>query len=189
MYDIEKIKQKVKELVNKERYIHCLLTGDVAKELAKQYKYDEEIAYVVGISHDIAKDFDETNNKYWVNKYHLPIEILSSYYRKMVHAEIGALVCKEWFNYTDEMCNAIRFHTIPNDEMNLLDKIIFIADKIGRTDIPDDLKGLKEIAFKNLDEAMILFLEKQQVLLKNQGKDLFPRTIKLLESLKKNISM
>ena len=41
MYDIEKIKQKVKELVNNERYNHCLLTGEAAIELAKQYSDDK----------------------------------------------------------------------------------------------------------------------------------------------------
>ena len=188
MYDIEKIKQKVKELVNNERYNHCLLTGEAAIELAKQYNYDTSIAYIVGISHDIAKDFDDAKNRYWVDKYQLPKDLLSKDYRKMIHADIGALVCKEWFNYTDEMCNAIKYHTIPNEDMSLLDKIIFIADKIGRNDIPEELKDLKEVAFKNIDAAIVLFLEKQQLMLKRQGKDLFPKTIKLLELLKKNTS-
>ena len=103
----------------------------------------------------------------------------------MIHADIGAIVCQEWFGFNTEMCRAIKYHTVPDEEMGLLDKIIFIADKIGRIDIPEDLKDLKEVALNNLDEAIILFLEKQQIMLKKHNKDLFPRTIKLLESLKK----
>ena len=184
MYDIEKIKQIVKELVNEKRYNHCLLTGEAAKELARQYNYDEEIAYIVGITHDIAKDFDDETIKYWADKYKLPEELLRDNYKDLIHADIGALVCKEWFNFTDEMCSAIKYHTSPCEEMSLLDKIIFIADKIGRNNIPEDLKSLKKLALTNLDEAIVLFLEKQQIMLNKKGKDLFPRTIKLLELLK-----
>ena len=185
MYDIENIKQTVKKLVNEERYNHCLLTGDAAKELAKKYNYDEKIAYIVGIAHDIAKDFSKEEIKKWADKYQLPKELLKDNYKQLIHADIGAIVCQEWFNFNAEMCRAIKYHTVPDEEMNLLDKIIFIADKIGRTDIPEDLKDLKEVALNNLDEAIILFLEKQQIMLKKHNRDLFPRTIKLLESLKK----
>ena len=185
-YDI--IDKKVKELVKDTRYEHSVLVSIEAEKLAKHYGIDSNKAKLVGLAHDIAKDFSDDENKYWVIKYNLDKSLLRSDYRKMIHADVGAVVCKEWFNYTDEMCNAIKYHTIPNEDMSLLDKIIFIADKIGRNDIPEDLKDLKEVAFKNIDAAIVLFLEKQQLMLKRQGKDLFPKTIKLLELLKKNTS-
>ena len=185
MYDAEIIKNKVKELVNERRYEHCLLTGEVAKELAKHYGYDENIAYVTGIAHDIAKDFSDEENEMWIHKYNLDDSLLDESYRKMVHADIGALVCKEWFNFSDEMCNAIKYHTVANEEMSLLSKIIFIADKVGRKDIPEDIKDLKEIAFRDIDEAMVVFLEKERVMLNNNGRDLLEGAIKLLEKLKR----
>ena len=40
--------------------------------------------------------------------------------RKMIHADIGAVVCKEWFNFSDEMCNAIKYHTVANEVMTLV---------------------------------------------------------------------
>lgn len=184
MYDIEVIKNKVKELVNDKRYEHSLLTAKEAKELAMHLGYDPNIAEVVGMAHDIAKDFSDEENEMWVHKYNLDESILDESYRKMIHADIGAVVCKEWFNFTDEMCNAIKYHTVANEEMSLLDVIIFIADKIGRVDIPDDLKDLKKIAYSDLDEAMALFLEKEQVMLQSNGRDLLPGAKMLLERLR-----
>ena len=185
MYSVEEIKKKVKELVNEERYEHSLLTGEAARLLAKRYNYDEEIAYAVGISHDIAKDFSDGENKYWIHKYNLDERLLDNDYKKMIHADIGAVVCKEWFNFSDEMCNAIKYHTIANEEMSLLDKIIFIADKIGRNDIPEDLKDLKDIALNNIDEAIVVFLENERIMLNKKGYDLLPGAIVLLNNLKK----
>ena len=185
MYNVEEIKKKVKELVNEERYEHSLLTGEAARLLAKRYGYDEEIAYIVGISHDIAKDFSDDENKYWIHKYNLDERLLDNDYRKMIHADIGAVVCKEWFNFSDEMCNAIKYHTVANEEMSLLDKIIFIADKIGRNDIPEDLKDLKDIALNNIDEAIVVFLENERIMLNKKGYDLLPGAVVLLNNLKK----
>ena len=185
MYNVEEVKKKVKELVNEERYEHSLLTGEAARLLAKRYNYDEEIAYAVGISHDIAKDFSDDENKYWIHKYNLDERLLDNDYKKMIHADIGALVCKEWFNFNDEMCNAIKYHTVANEEMSLLDKIIFIADKIGRNDIPEDLKDLKDIALNNIDEAIVVFLENERIMLNKKGYDLLPGAMVLLNNLKK----
>ena len=101
----------------------------------------------------------------------------------MIHADIGAVVCKEWFNFNDEMCNAIKYHTIANDEMSVFDKIIFIADKVGRKDIPEDLKDLMNIALEDIDRAMVIFLNKEKDMLNKNGKDLFPGALKLLGKL------
>ena len=186
MYNIEKVRKKVKELVNEKRYEHSLLTAKEAKELAIHLGYDAKIAEIVGMAHDIAKDFSTEENEEWVNKYNLDKSLLDDSYRKMIHADIGAVVCKEWFNFSDEMCNAIKYHTVANEEMSLLDVIIFIADKIGRKDLPEDLKGLKEIAYQDLDEAMKILLEREQVMLQGRGRDLLPGAKKLLKYLKEN---
>ena len=184
MYDIEVVKNKVKELVNEKRYEHSLLTAKEAKELALHLGYDANIAEIVGMAHDIAKDFSDEENEKWVNKYNLDKSLLDESYRKMIHADIGSVVCKEWFNFSDEMCNAIKYHTVANEEMSLLDVIIFIADKIGRIDIPEDLKDLKSIVYQDLDKAMALFLEREQVMLQSKGRDLLPGAKKLLERLR-----
>ncbi len=184
MYDIEVVRNKVKELVNEKRYEHSLLTAKEAKELAIHLGYDGNIAEIVGMAHDIAKDFTDEENAKWVHKYNLDESLLDESYRKMIHADIGALVCKEWFNFNDEMCNAIKYHTVANEEMSLLDVIVFIADKIGRVDIPEDLKDLKAIAYRDLDEAMAMFLEREQMMLRSKGRDLLPGAKILLERLR-----
>ena len=185
-YDI--IDKKVKELVKDTRYEHSVLVSIEAEKLAKHYGIDSNKAKLVGLAHDIAKDFSDDENKYWVIKYNLDKSLLRSDYRKMIHADVGALVCKEWFNFSDDMCLAIKYHTVANEKMSMLDKIIFIADKIGRKDIPENIKDLKEIAYENIDKAMVFFLEWEQVHLINNGVDLLPQTKIILKELRESIS-
>ena len=65
-------------------------------------------------------------------------------YKNIKHADIGAIIAKEEYNLDNDICNAIKYHTIGNKDMDMLAKIIFIADKIGRKKIPEALKPVKK---------------------------------------------
>ena len=186
-YEREMIKEKLKTLVKPGRYKHCLLVASFAEKLAKIYGLDSEKCYLAGLAHDIAKNFSYEENKFWVEKYGLSLSLLDDNYSKMVHADVGALVVKEWFNFDDDMYAAVKYHTIGNRKMTTFEKIIFIADKVGRVDLNSDLKEVKELATKDLDLAILLFLEKQEIILKNIGRGLHPETVQLINNLKNGI--
>ena len=181
---IEKIKKDLKERVKEKRYNHSCLVAEEAKKLAEIYGENPREAYITGLAHDIAKDFTDEENRYFVEKYNLPKEILVPEYEKILHSDIGAVVCREWYDFSDEMCRAIKYHTIGNAEMTTFEKIIYIADKIGRTVLPDDLKGLPEKSYNNLDDALLYFLIKQKIKLEESGIKQSDVTIKLMNSLK-----
>ena len=180
----DKIKEKLKELVKPKRYKHSMFVAEEARKLAKIYNEPVEKAYLTGLAHDIAKSFDNKENEKWIKRYDLDEKWLSKENEKLIHAEVGAVVAKEYFDFDDEMCNAIKYHTIGNNEMSTFDKIIYIADKIGRTVLPEDLKDLPEIAYRNLDEAILFFLIKQKNKFDEKGKKQANVTIELLNSLK-----
>ena len=123
MFDVEKIKVDVKKAMSFKRYEHSLLVAEEAKKLAKTYQYDEDKAYITGLCHDIAKELTDEENKYFIQKYKIDDSI-----KKIIHADIGSIICKEKYGFTDEMCQAIKSHTIGNEDMTILDKIIFIAE-------------------------------------------------------------
>lgn len=182
---IEKIKNDLKEKVNEKRYNHSLLVAKEAKKLALRYNEDERKAYVTGLAHDIAKDFSDEENKYFAEKYNLPKEIFNPKYHNILHSDIGAVACKEWYGFTDEMSDAIKYHTVANENMTTFEKIIFLADKIGRKNIPEDIANLPRLAYINLDEATLYFLKKQIVDLERRGLEISPITLKLIEHLEK----
>jgi len=177
------IKEKLKKIVNKKRYDHSILVANEAKKLAKIYSEDEYMAYLVGLAHDIAKDFSKEENTKWIEKYNCDRRILNKENEKIIHSYVGALVAKEWFNFDDNMCSAIKYHTIGNEKMSKFDKIIFISDKIGRENLSSDFEKLKEIAYHNLDEAMLFYLNLLEEKLKKQGLKLNQDSIKLRKSL------
>lgn len=183
--NINKIDTYLKENLSKKRYEHSLLVAKEAKSLAKIYHVDEEKAYLAGLIHDIAKELSEEENNYWIKKGNLAHDLKKENYKKIRHADIGALIAKEKYNLDNDICNAIKYHTIGNKNMDTLAKIIYIADKIGRKEIPKELIPIKDLVKKDLNAALIYFIEKQNKNLISKNITPHKNTEELLQTLKK----
>ena len=184
MSDVEKIKRDLRSLLSEYRYLHSLRVAEVAKGLAACYSYDIEKAYATGLVHDIAKEFSDEENRDIVSKYHLPIELLDKNYRKMLHADIGAVIAKNVYGFDDEACHAILSHAIGNIPMNLLDKIIFVADKIEPCKVYEGIELERKMASHDLNQAMIMCIENNHKKLVREKKYIHPRSIEVLNYLK-----
>ena len=176
MLDIEKIKTDLESSLSKYRYEHSIRVAEEAKTLAKYYG--------AGLLHDIAKEYDEGENKYWIDKYNLDKRLLDKKNSKICHAEIGAVVAKELYQVNDEICQAIKYHTIGNKDMNILDKIIFIADKIESGKNYLGIEEERDLAYKNIDKALINCLENTKKKLECENRTLDVESEKLLNYLK-----
>lgn len=183
--EIKNIKEELKKHLSPYRYDHSLRVAETAKSLAKHYHIDEPKAYITGLLHDIAKELSEEENQYWIEKYHLNKNLNEEKNRKIKHADIGAVIAKEKYHLDENCCNAIKYHTIGNKNMNTLAKIIYIADKIGREKIPEELKPVEQLAYKNIDEALLYCIEQQEKKLKEKGIKTHKDTQELLEKLKR----
>ena len=179
---IEKIKEDLKNNLSEYRYEHSILVAQEAKKLACHYNVDEKKAYISGLVHDIAKEFSEEENEYYIEKYNLPR--FDSKFKSIIHSFVGAVYLKEKYDLDDDICEAVRVHTIGSLNMSLLDKIIFVADKI---EPGKDYLGIEEervVAKENIDKAMILCLENNYIKLKSLGKEMYPVSLEVLYHLK-----
>lgn len=87
------------------------------------------------------------------------------------------------------MCQAIKYHTIGNINMNTFDKVIFIADKIGRKNLDSCMKKIKELVYQgHLDQAIIIYFENLNDNLKLKKVPMHPNSLKLVHLLQNNIT-
>ena len=178
MYDIDLIKKDLEVLLSEKRYKHCLSVAAVSMELANIYGIDKDKAYVAGLVHDIAKEFSDDENNYYIDKYNLPK--IDEEYKRIIHSYVGAVYLKEKYNMDDDICEAVRVHTTGSMNMSMLDKIVFVADKI---EPGKDYPGIEEeriIAKEDINKALILCLENNYKKLISKGKKMYPLSLKLL---------
>ncbi len=163
--DLNEIKIKLKEF-NPSLYNHSIGTMEEAEKLALNYGVDVKKAKVAGLLHDCGKKMTgEMDN--------------------LTHSKLSAEFAKETFNIKDlEILKAIRYHTTGRENMTMLDKIIFIADKIEPRRKYDKVDELRIIAYKNIDEAIIKSLESTIEYVKMRNAKLDYESLKTLNFLK-----
>lgn len=183
MNKIEKIKEDLKNTLSEYRYEHSILVAQEAKKLANLYNVDEKKAYIAGLVHDIAKEFSNEENIAWIKKYELNNDLLLPEYKKIIHADVGAVVVKEKYNLDEEISNTVLYHTIGDINMTLLDKIVYVSDKVARKTNNEELDKIRDTAYKDIDKALYLLLIKQKNKLEKENKKMHPNSVKLLQML------
>ena len=128
MIKYEELYEKVKEKLSEKRFKHCEGVVKRALEYAKVYNVDEEIVKLVAISHDIAKELSQEVENEYIDKYNIKLDNIEKLNHNLVHAKIGAYICKYEFGFTEDMFNAIKYHTTGREDMSILEKIIYLAD-------------------------------------------------------------
>jgi putative nucleotidyltransferase with HDIG domain len=58
MIEIELLHKKLKDNVNEKRYKHSINVAKYAEELAARFNINPDKAYIAGLLHDCAKQFD-----------------------------------------------------------------------------------------------------------------------------------
>ena len=179
----KKVKKDIRKALSTYRYKHSIKVAKTAKKIAKHYRINQQKAYITGLLHDIAKELSEKENEYWIEKGNLSKKLQKEENKNIKHADIGAIIAKEKYHLDNDICNAIKYHTIGNKNMDILAKIIFIADKIGRKKIPKVLKPVKKLAYENINKALLYCIEQQELKLQQKEISLHKDTKELKKEL------
>ena len=182
--EFENIKNDIKQILSEKRYNHPLGVVKRAEQLAQIYNQDIQKARLVAIAHDIAKEINKEDAYQYVKQHNIIIDEIEKNEPSLLHSKIGANICKEKYNFTDDMTQAILYHTTGNINMNTFDKIIFLADKTeeGRKN-EIDLDEANKIVDKDINEGMLYMIRNSLEYTLKKKKLIHPDTIILMNKL------
>ncbi len=149
---VELMKSKLQE----KRFLHSLNVAKAAKELAERYGEDVERAYICGLLHDIEKNSPEEEQKEYMLRFSdIPEVVIKT--PKLWHAPAGAAFVRDELHITDEeMISALKYHTTAKANMTMLEKIIYIADFISDERDYPGVDEVREAAFRDINEAVLI---------------------------------
>ncbi len=185
--DMKQLRKKMKKVQDGRRFEHTLGVAYTAAALAMRYHASIEDAQTAGMLHDCAKCLSDKKMQELCEKGGIFLSDFEKRNLFLMHGRVGAYLAKEKYGIENEdIINAIAWHTTGRENMSLLEKIIFVADYIepGRRQAPN-LSEIRELAFLDLDRAMIRILEDTIVYLKNGRGEIDPATEKTLMFYKK----
>lgn len=158
--EYKEIENDVKSVLSEYRFTHSLGVAKKAIELAKIYGVQEEIAKKVGIAHDIAKEMTDEEMIEYAKANNIRIDEIETVKPSLLHGKIGADIAAKKFGFTQDMINAIKWHTTGRKNMSMLEKIIYVADKTeeNRKGTRFNLEKSRELSKKNIDETLIFLM-------------------------------
>ena len=153
-------KALLRELLDDYRYIHSLGVAESAKELAAIYGYDEDKAYKAGLLHDIMKNATKEYQLQIMEKGGIILSQAEKNNPKLWHAMAGECYLRVEMGITDkELLGAVRYHTTGKAGMNLLEKIVYIADYISKERNYPDVDVMRRLSKEvSLEEASLYAL-------------------------------
>ena len=158
METIENIQAELKKTLSEKRYMHSVGTMKMAKILANKYNINENIAMLTGLAHDMGKEIPLEKAEEYIKENKINIDEIEKQNPSLLHAKIGACMSKK-YGFTEQMQNAIKYHTTGNPEMDDLAKIIYVADKTEENRKYDEVEEIRKLAIKNIDEALLTILD------------------------------
>ena len=172
----EALEQTVLGLLKPNRVAHVLGCRDTAVALARHWGADETDAARAGLLHDITKAIDGPLQLTLCGEYGTILDDFSKRYPKTLHALTGALVAERVFGEKEAVVNAIRHHTTGKADMELLEKIIYLADYIEPNRVLPGIETLRHLAFTDLDAALKMGLQMTISYLNEQGSEVSPES-------------
>jgi len=187
---ILRIENTVHNSVNASRFVHSRNVALLSWDLCKRFGLDPLKGYLAGISHDICKSMDDEDIIMFAKKDGQDISKQEKKKPSLLHGRAGAIFVQEKFGINDDaIIEAIRLHTVGDENMGDLAKVVYIADKIevSRHDVDPELRRLSRTA--GLEELFSIVLDKTVEYLRSSQTDISPSTLNLLNAMQRRVRL
>lgn len=157
MNQIEKLQKQLQAMLPEDFYQHSLRVQARCIELAQLYGVDTSRAGIAGLLHDVGRKFGPDELIYMAETEDLPItEMTLSEPVASLHGPIGARLIEREFGIGDrEVLGAVAQHALGGEEMSLLSKILFLADKTEQELAPAGMAEVRRMSENDLDAALV----------------------------------
>ncbi len=180
---LAKLEQVALGLLKPSRVAHVRGCKETAVQLARQYGANETDAARAALLHDITKALDGPLQLTLCHAYGTMLDAFSANNPKTLHALTGSLVAQQIFGESNAVVEAIRWHTTGKKDMNLLEKIIYVADYMEPNRDFSGVETLRRLAFTDIDQALKLGLQMTLDMLRQQQRQISPQSQEALAHL------
>jgi len=170
--------QKLRGMLDAKRLNHSLGVRDVAVYLARLHGAEPDRAALAGLLHDCARNLPGGELLALARSYGIPVSGVEQVLPVLLHAPVGARLVREQFGVEDEaVLGAIARHTLGDGTMHLLDKVVFVADKVEPGRRFSGVENIRALARRDLNRALLACFDMAIGLALRDGRLLHPQMI------------
>ena len=177
--NINEMARELQRRLKHGRFVHSVGVANTAVKLAKRFGADETKAYVAGLLHDCAREFENDELPAQAEIRGIAIDPVERAMPLLLHAYIGAKMIREVYGVDDaEISQAIWRHTVGAADMTTLDKIIYFADMIEPHRNYPGVEKLRDLALSaTLDEILLTALSESIIFVVQKNSLVHPDTV------------
>lgn len=171
-------------MIRAKRIPHVRGCEEEAVRLARRWGANEEFARRAAILHDCTKYLDLKEQLLLCARFGIELDDMERNTLKLLHSKTGCALARYVFDEPEEVCQAICWHTTGKADMTLLEKILYIADYMEPTRDFAGVERLRELAYADLDAAVLLGTEMTVEEMRGYGSPVHPNTLAARDFLK-----
>ena len=183
--DLAAVQRRVDRLpAGLQAHIHRVV--EIARELAVCHGINQEQAALAALAHDVARAMTDGELLRRAAGMGLPIGVVDWRVPILLHGPVGAEILQQEAGLTDiSIYKAVYWHTTANPDLDELGKVVFIADKLdpAKIDSYPYLPQIRQMAFQDLDRAILHFLTRQAMDRLNRGELVHPVMVETRNAL------
>ena len=199
--NISRINERINDIFPPDLYEHTISTLFYSEKLASNYilkddnmnsenfQAGQDIYYklcMVALLHDYGKIFNFKELKEIALKNRNDIDAVQEDFNinSILHGFAGAFIVKDEFNIDDEeILNSIKYHTTGYCNMNIIDKIIYVSDKIEERRNYREVYYLRELSLKNINLCLLEVYKNNIIYIIKNNKNIYSNTFKIWNNI------
>lgn len=168
--DYTRLEEFCRTHISEKRLNHTFAVMDVACELGRRFGLSTEELRIAALFHDAMRSTSPTELLTYSEDHDLGILDIERDHPMLLHGPVAADILKSWYpEIPEQICSAIRWHTIASPEMGPEGLVLYIADYVepNRTHLSEEQRNdilnaptLSEMMRKILD-LTIPYLQEQ----------------------------
>jgi predicted HD superfamily hydrolase involved in NAD metabolism len=141
--------------------LHCNAVAAQAAYLAAQFGADPERAQAAGWLHDVSAMIPPPQRLAVARQWNLDVLPAEEKAPMLLHQKLSAVIARDFFGIQDDsVLSAIGCHTTLKAQASLLDKVVFVADKVAwdQPGQPPYQHRLAHALTRSLDHGVFCYL-------------------------------
>jgi len=180
----DQYRRMIKDMLDDELYRHSLGVAEVAVSLAKHLGIDCCKAEISGLVHDYGKRYTYHDLIAKAENLGISLDRITKREGRLLHAPVGAALLETELKISDpEIIRAVAFHTTGRSGMTLFEKVVYLADYIEMGRQFEGIEKIREIAYVNIDLALLAAVDQAIRSVIERGFMLHPRSVAFRNSL------
>jgi len=156
--------QCLRERLSDEKVSHCIFTAEYISSFAAGLGISHDEAVSAGLLHDYCRDLNKEDILEQARYYRLPISESQMEKPSLLHGAVAAETCRREFGISDDVYEAIYWHTTGRPCLGILGQALYVADFAEPTrKFPEAAEARERLRRQGFESALLYVAEMKLV--------------------------